>query len=306
MPIFHNKENLEKLLKENNVPLTDAVKRGEFYKNYFDWEHYSKIYSLGSSIQEICKITGLSYDTVRVNLIRAGNKLREFGAPPSKFSFNQWDFFPKPTEVGAYIMGWLYSDGCVTHNKIDLTLQKRDKNHLEYLVSMISNKPIFEVKHGFCFNFFDVELIKRFETEYNLLKRKSYKNFEIPLEKFSETLPYLVLGLFEGDGSITKSTVGCQFLAPSKTWDSLACRLKDEVNLERTYTRPLSDYGLISVNFSGVSYFSFLNYVYSKTPDVIPLERKRGLFIQQLQRSMQGTTSPYKKLARNIWDSLST
>ena len=36
MPVLQDNEKLKKLLIEHNVPLSDAVKRGKFYEEYFE------------------------------------------------------------------------------------------------------------------------------------------------------------------------------------------------------------------------------------------------------------------------------
>ena len=38
MPKFKvDKKRLEKLLRRNNIPISDAVKRGKFYEEFYDW-----------------------------------------------------------------------------------------------------------------------------------------------------------------------------------------------------------------------------------------------------------------------------
>lgn len=141
MPVLHDKEKLKNLLLENNIPLNDAVRRGKFYKEYFDWDKISSDYVKGKSIRDICKEIPLSYDVVRVNLI---DKLKKLGAfdrkGKSKFFFNFDLFFPKLNNVGAYLLGWLYSDGYVTDSKIGIGLSSKDTEHLRYLASLMSKR----------------------------------------------------------------------------------------------------------------------------------------------------------------------
>ena len=72
MPKFYNEEKLKELLLENRVPITDAVKRGEFYRQYFDWNTIFAEYESGLSLKDLCKKYNLSYDVVRKNLYRMG------------------------------------------------------------------------------------------------------------------------------------------------------------------------------------------------------------------------------------------
>lgn len=306
MPVFHSKQKLELLLMQNNISLTDAVKRGKFYQEHFDWKQLSKIYTQGGSIKSICKETGLSYDAVRVNLKRQLETLRPFSVKDrSTYYFSEELLFPL-TNRGAYLLGWLYSDGCVTKNKITVTLQGTDFSHLAYIFSLFTNKPVIINNKGNAqFDYFSVSLSDSLTKEYNLIHRKSFENFTIPLSKFSnDNIPYLILGLLEGDGSISKSCLNCQLLVTASTWECLRCYLWDFIDLSKVTTHELNAHGLLSVDFRGVSYFSLLQYIYLNTKEVQPLQRKFNSFITQLNRSAKGRTSPYKKLAVSVRDSL--
>lgn len=305
MPIIHNSEKLKQLLKDNNINPNDAVARGNFYRTYFNWRELAQQYTDGKSIRDIGKMTGLSYDAIRVNLKRELGELRKFSVKGnSKFKFNYNLFFPKLTPYGAYFLGWMYSDGCITSDKITITLQHQDAYHVKYLASLVSDKGTRKAKNGEEFNFYSVDLLERFSA-YNLIPNKSHHNFRIPVELVDkEIMPYLLLGLFEGDGTISKTDLSCGLLLPSNSWEAIKNYLKEDIYLEQTSIRAINNYGLILVSFRGKSYFSFLDYIYSNTTEVTPLTRKFERYKNQLNRSMSGRTSPYKKLAVKLWDSL--
>lgn len=44
MPKMHSDTKLKELLESNGVPLNNAVKRGEFYRSYFDWNFLAEKY----------------------------------------------------------------------------------------------------------------------------------------------------------------------------------------------------------------------------------------------------------------------
>ena len=48
MPKMHSDTKLKELLESNGVPLNDAVKRGEFYRSYFDWNSLAEKYRVSS------------------------------------------------------------------------------------------------------------------------------------------------------------------------------------------------------------------------------------------------------------------
>lgn len=300
----YNRKKLEILLKKHGVPLTDAVKRGKFYENYFDWNRLSKEYTDGKSIRDICSECNLSYDVVRVNLKKHLGSLRAFKAV-SDYTFKENLLFPM-TNIGAYFMGWLYSDGYVVDGtKFGITLSAKDAEHLSYLASLVCDKPAYVRGNKVCFDFYGVQLTSKIQREYLVLPNKSHKNFKVPINAFStEQLPYLLLGLLEGDGSISKKCIHCGLLLTENTYTAIVESIKDKVDLSSVHTYKVNGYGLLNITFSGESYFSFLHYVYANTSEVIPLQRKFKNFSLQLIRSMNGRTSPYKRLARQVWDSL--
>lgn len=303
MPIIHNKAFLEDLLIKNNVPLSDAVKRGEFYKKYFDWVALSKEYESGKSIRDISKMTGLSYDVIRNNLIDILGSLREFKHTGS-YSFYENKFFPIPDEEASYFLGWMCSDGCNTGTKITITLQKRDAEHLSYLAGLVSNKLIKSVSLGASFDYFSVSLCKKFE-DIGILKNKSHRDLKFDMSIFTaETFPYFVLGLLEGDGSISKFNPSCQLLMSHNMWNDVFIELAGSIDLSNIQVHKLNQYNLYSIIFRGRSYFSFLLYIYQNTKKVKSLERKYKLFLNQIERSACGKTSPYKKIAVNVRDIL--
>lgn len=302
MPKFHNEEKLKALLIENNIPLNDAVKRGDFYRKYFNWDIISEQYRRGFSIRELCYKYNLSYDTMRENLKRNNVNFKDFSAKGSSaYRIKRRAFFPEPTTRGSYVLGWLYSDGCIQHNFIDITLQLKDTEHLIYLASLFTNKPVIVNDKVATLRVYGVDFVSELSSTYNLLENKSNKDYKIPLNLFnSKTLPYILLGLLEGDGSINRKCLGCHILVTQNTWNDLKILL----HVNSPSIRVLNKYGLIQVSFTGENYFNFLGYVYANTRNVKPLERKFSLFLKQLHRSINGRTSPYKKLAVKTRDSL--
>lgn len=142
---------------------------------------------------------------------------------------------------------------------------------------------------------------------FNLHSAKSLENFRIPWDKISEeNLPYVLLGLFEGDGSIAKECLSCSILLSSNSWYTLLKHkdFKNLISMQDIRTYKLNDYGLLNICFKGYSYFNFLQYLYLSTLEVKPLQRKLDRYVNQLKRSSNGKTSPYKILAVKLWDSL--
>lgn len=93
-------------------------------------------------------------------------------------------------------------------------------------------------------------------------------------------------------------------LLSNNSWKDIKNKLLRTIDLTHVKERELNSYGLKQIEFSGADYFELLNYIYSSTLEVKPLERKLELFKSQICRSKEGKTSPYKKLAGKLWDSL--
>ena len=207
--------------------------------------------------------------------------------------------------IGAYILGWIYSDGHVAEDRpeIPLSLSKQDKDHVCYLSSLLTNRPVHENKFAYGLVVRDKKLTELLRNEYNMSGRKSFMDYEIPFSKFTDSqLPYLLLGLFEGDGCIFNAT-RCNLLLPSKSVNVLENILETKgISINRK--SELNEHGLMQVDFTGINFFNLLNYLYSNTNDIKHLFRKKERFMNRLQISMNGRTSPYKNLAKSIWDSL--
>ena len=51
MPKYHDENKLRDLLLANGINVKDAVQRGKFYEEYFDWDYYKEMYESGKSIK---------------------------------------------------------------------------------------------------------------------------------------------------------------------------------------------------------------------------------------------------------------
>lgn len=300
MPKFHDTGNLMTLLNQHGIPLTDARKRGEFYRTHFDWDTLSKRYNEGETIKELCSETGLSYDVVRANLKRRGCEMRGSHTRPTHTFIRD---FKEIDEETAYLLGWIVSDGHVSNERLSIALQKRDKEHLEYLASLFTTKGIHERKHCYALDVHSIELVQTLR-DMGISRRKSFEDWDIwEMGVPREYYPYFLLGIIEGDGHISSSAPQVQFLIPQLSVDGLLNYFDEEgIPLHYALTT-LNDHGLTSVFFKKESFFRIMTHIYTKTPKVKPLGRKLESFKKRLDKSM-GRTSPYKKFSAESRDSL--
>lgn len=118
------------------------------------------------------------------------------------------------SEFKAYYLGLFYSDGCMSQNKITISLQEKDKEILSILQKEF---PFFNLKKRIQKreNTSDTyELYRSSSKLYNdllalgCLPRKSFENkdkIKIP-EMDSNFIRHFIRGYFDGDGSISKFT----------------------------------------------------------------------------------------------------
>jgi len=109
-------------------------------------------------------------------------------------------FFDKWSDEMAYVLGFLYADGCITHNTISAS-QKEPEILFKVLKAMDSNCKVREsnTREIFAFHLCD-EYLSNSAREKGLIERKSltmtYPNIPEEYER------HFIRGLWDGDGSI--------------------------------------------------------------------------------------------------------
>jgi hypothetical protein len=161
------------------------------------------LYNNGHSIGEICKLTEISngsvYKILNNNKIPLNRKRR--------YSVND-NFFESIDSIEkAYTLGFIVADGHnnIAKNLLSIQLHPQDVDVLEkIIVSMGANNPIKHYQYGdnkkVCLS------INSFKICEDLLKLgvTQNKTYNVYLPKISDNLmKYLILGIFDGDGSIS-------------------------------------------------------------------------------------------------------
>jgi len=114
------------------------------------------------------------------------------------------------TPEQAYCLGLIITDGRVINSKrvyrLEIALQKRDKEVLEF-VKQIINPNVKIVEHSpnaYIVRFYSKQMIENLKT-FGVIPHKSEITY-LPLDKIPKELwRFLILGCFDGDGSIYKS-----------------------------------------------------------------------------------------------------
>lgn len=161
------------------------------------------LYNNGHSISEICKLAEISngsvYKILNKNKIPLNRKRRYF--------VND-NFFESINSIEkAYVLGFIIADGHnnITKNLLSIQIHPKDVDILEkIIITMKANNPIKYYQYGsnkkVCLS------INSFKICEDLLKLgvTQNKSYDVCLPKISNDLiKYLILGIFDGDGSIS-------------------------------------------------------------------------------------------------------
>lgn len=189
-----------------------GVKYAEDYK-----EEIIKMYTIDKlSAGKISKIIGISQPTISRNLKEWGIKSRKNGVDQRKYSLNEHYFDKIDTSEKAYILGFLYADGCSDKKVIKITLSIKDIAILEEIKRCFnSEQPIKIIKGRFC----DKEKGYKSADQCSLAlnskylhdEMKKYGIIENKTEKITfpywldeKLIPSFILGYFDGDGCISR------------------------------------------------------------------------------------------------------
>ena len=114
------------------------------------------------------------------------------------------------TPEQAYCLGLTITDGRVINSgrsyRLEIALQKRDKEVLEFIKQTVNpNAKIVEhSKNAFVIRFYSKQLVQNLE-KFGVVPNKSEIAY-IPFDKIPHNLwRFVILGYFDGDGSIYKS-----------------------------------------------------------------------------------------------------
>ena len=132
---------------------------------------------------------------------------------PSKYDLNEKYFDQINTQDHAYILGFLYADGCNCKNNISICLQERDKNILDRInLAIGSNRPLsfidYSKRDGNCQNQYRLSITNKYMAD-KLASLGMVQNKSLVLE-FPEWLDrnlysHFIRGYFDGDGYVSKN-----------------------------------------------------------------------------------------------------
>ena len=132
---------------------------------------------------------------------------------PSKYSLNEKYFDNIDNQDKAYILGFLYADGCNYNNHISMCLQERDKDILDKInIALDSSRPLrfidYSDRGGACQNQYSLNITSKYMSErlasLGMVQNKSLI-LEFPKWLCPDLYSHFIRGYFDGDGYVSKN-----------------------------------------------------------------------------------------------------
>lgn len=172
-------------------------------------------YLKGKTLTETAKEFNIAYSKVRKILIENNVEIRSI----RKYSLNESYFSSIDTANKAYVLGFLYADGCIgsTLKTVTIALQERDKEVLDFINKELEHtKPLYYKKKRTekCQAQYVLQLnsVQIWEDliKIGCVPNKS-KNLSFPSIK-EEFYPDFIRGYFDGDGSVHIAKNKCLYI----------------------------------------------------------------------------------------------
>lgn len=265
-------------------------------------EHYKN----GKSSEEIAKFIELDPSTVCRILKRNGIDLKGAGHFNRKYEIDEYFFEKIDTEEKAYVLGFLYADGCVSSrgNSFRFILHSKDIDILEKIRDLIFINKDKEINKDTKYISLEVfsEKIKQDLISHGCVPAKTFKLTKLP-ELPKELYRHFLRGFFDGDGSLRvnyeSENVRATFTGYIKFLKSIKEFLIKKIDVyfyEIDILENVIDLRLVRIDQTK----RFLDYLYKDSK--IYLDRKYKLYLDgiKLLENRQSKGSPkIKKMIEN-------
>lgn len=255
-------------------------------------------YCNGHSMERVCEIYQISYGKLHSLFERYGLKTRSRSKSIRKYDICETYFDSIDTPNKAYILGFLYADGCHVTNKdtVTLALQEGDRKILEDIKQEIqTNKPLQYVqpktselcnsKGQYKLSITNKHMAQALE-QAGLVPRKSLVlTFPTWLDK--ELYSHFIRGYLDGDGCIylNTSTLRCRvsFISAYNFCNTVTEILMDVLGIKShlRHTRNASDTCYTVEINKTTDIYKFLDWIYDGAD--LYLERKYQKYQQFLK-----------------------
>lgn len=194
-----------------------------------DLEHILHLYTVQHvSALAISKIFNVDRSVIVRTLKENGIEIRNNNG--YKIKSVDSNFFEKiDTQEKAYILGFIYADGCVTNHALQIKISKNDIELLEQIKSVMhsdhkigvyTNNNGYGVGNEYCAIRIQDYKIENDLKSLGVIPRKTKTlSFPTNLQVPENLLRHFVRGFFDGDGSVYKHDVPC--ISFTGTYDML-------------------------------------------------------------------------------------
>lgn len=201
-----------------NIYNIECIERKNYKKYIFTEEQKDLVVALyndlGSSV-DVGKLFNVGHKVITKileerNVKRTAQKNRQY-----KINEHYFDVIDTPNK--AYILGFLWADGCNFPKKstISMTLEEQDKDDLERIRSEIgSERPLefidYSNKHDFGYTYKNQYRLLLFSAHMcqtlNTIGMVPHKSLIVKLPTLqNELIRHFIRGLFDGDGSVCRT-----------------------------------------------------------------------------------------------------
>jgi hypothetical protein len=276
----------------------EYIERKNYKKYVFTEEQKDlivRLYQQYGSAPKVGQAFGVGNHAIEKILKERG--IKRTGKGGRLYQINEYYFDEIDTPNKAYILGFLYADGSNVKSKrtISMSLEERDKDILERIRNEIgSERPLefldYSNKHDFGYTYknqyrlllFSAHMCEALESHGMVPNKSLVLNFPDIRE---DLLPFFILGVFDGDGSVSQcKTKETNFTLTITSTESFCEKLKEIVEAKlgiRCHIYDAQNHnGITKVfNISGrLQVKQFLDWLY-KDADMF-LERKHDRYIQ--------------------------
>lgn len=202
-------------------------------------------------------------------------------------------FNPIDSENAAYILGFIYADGCIYDNKINIRLNSKDENILQSICNIIypnQNRPLYRgiTKEGHSYTGLLISnkaMVKLFKN-YGCHEKKSL-TIKFPTNLPTEVISHFLRGYFDGDGCINirknKQSSSINIIASHEFCKYLSIYLSEKLKINARHINHSFCSSISVVKIDGHRQVKkFLDYIYKDASIYLIRKYERYLELNSL------------------------
>ena len=180
---------------------------------------------------------------------------------------NSFFFHTIDSPIKAYWLGFLYADGCVSKNTIQISIQDRDKSHLTVFkndIEATNHRLVKTTKSkyfGWHFSIRDKQMADDLKTHGCIERKSLILTFPTKQQVPDKYLPDFIRGYFDGDGTISfdmrngKPQIRFGFCGTKE----FLTGLKENLGLKNSLQKTGNAYTfVVSGNKQGIKFFNII------------------------------------------------